>query len=31
MHGDAEFAPVDAIGPAIRILYETLVATAGKP
>jgi acetylornithine deacetylase/succinyl-diaminopimelate desuccinylase-like protein len=30
MHGDAEFAPVDAIGPAIQILYEALVATAGK-
>jgi hypothetical protein len=31
MHGDAEFAPVNAIGPAIQILYETLVAAARKP
>jgi acetylornithine deacetylase/succinyl-diaminopimelate desuccinylase-like protein len=31
MHGDAEFAPVNAIGPAIQVLYETLVATARKP
>jgi acetylornithine deacetylase/succinyl-diaminopimelate desuccinylase-like protein len=30
MHGDAEYVPVDAIGPAIRILFEALVATAGK-
>jgi len=33
MHGDAEYVPVDAIGPAIQILYEALVetaATAGK-
>jgi acetylornithine deacetylase/succinyl-diaminopimelate desuccinylase-like protein len=30
MHGDAEYVPIDAIGPAIRILYESLVATAGK-
>jgi acetylornithine deacetylase/succinyl-diaminopimelate desuccinylase-like protein len=28
MHGDAEYIPVDAIGPAIQILYEALVATA---
>jgi acetylornithine deacetylase/succinyl-diaminopimelate desuccinylase-like protein len=27
MHGDAEFVPVDAIGPAIKILYEALVST----
>ncbi len=30
MHGDAEYVPIDAIGPAIRILFEALVATAGK-
>ena len=30
MHGDAEYVPVEAIGPAIRILYEALVETAGK-
>ena len=30
MHGDAEYVPVDAIGPAIRILYDALVETAGK-
>jgi acetylornithine deacetylase/succinyl-diaminopimelate desuccinylase-like protein len=30
MHGDAEYVPVDAIGPAIRILYEALVETAGR-
>lgn len=29
MHGDAEHVPVDALGPAIRILYEALVETAG--
>jgi acetylornithine deacetylase/succinyl-diaminopimelate desuccinylase-like protein len=30
MHGDAEFVPVDAIGPAMQILYDALVATASK-
>jgi acetylornithine deacetylase/succinyl-diaminopimelate desuccinylase-like protein len=30
MHGDAEFIPVDALGPAIRILYEALKQTAGR-
>ena len=30
MHGDAEFVPVDAIGPAIRILFEALKDTVGK-
>jgi acetylornithine deacetylase/succinyl-diaminopimelate desuccinylase-like protein len=30
MHGDAEFLPVDAVGPAIQILYEALKETAGK-
>jgi acetylornithine deacetylase/succinyl-diaminopimelate desuccinylase-like protein len=30
MHGDAEYVPIEAIGPAIRILYEALVTTAGK-
>lgn len=29
MHGDAEHIPVDAIGPAIQILYEALVEAAG--
>ena len=24
MHGDAEFLPVDAVGPAIQILFEAL-------
>ena len=28
MHGDAEFIPVDAIGPAIQILFEALKETA---
>ena len=30
MHGDAEFVPLDALGPAIQILYEALVDTAAK-
>ena len=30
MHGDAENIPVDAIRPAIEILYDALVRTAGK-
>ena len=30
MHGDAEYVPTDVIGPAIRILYDALVVTAGK-
>jgi acetylornithine deacetylase/succinyl-diaminopimelate desuccinylase-like protein len=30
MHGDAEFIPVDALGPAIEIFYEALRATAGR-
>ena len=30
MHGDAEFMPLDAMGPAIRILFETLKETASK-
>lgn len=29
MHGDAEHIPVEALGPAIRILYDALVETAG--
>jgi acetylornithine deacetylase/succinyl-diaminopimelate desuccinylase-like protein len=29
MHGDAEYIPVDALGPAIQILYDAIVATAG--
>ena len=28
MHGDAEYIPVDALAPALQILYEALVATA---
>ena len=30
MHGDAEFVPLDALGPAIQILYDALVDTASK-
>jgi acetylornithine deacetylase/succinyl-diaminopimelate desuccinylase-like protein len=30
MHGDAEFVPLDALGPAIQILYDALVETASK-
>ena len=30
MHGDAEDVPTDAIGPAIRIIYDALVETARK-
>ena len=30
MHGDAEYVPTDAIGPAIRIIYDALVETARK-
>jgi acetylornithine deacetylase/succinyl-diaminopimelate desuccinylase-like protein len=30
MHGDAEFLPVDAVGPAIQILFEALRETAGR-
>jgi acetylornithine deacetylase/succinyl-diaminopimelate desuccinylase-like protein len=30
MHGDSEFIPLDAIGPAIQILYEALVETAAR-
>jgi acetylornithine deacetylase/succinyl-diaminopimelate desuccinylase-like protein len=30
MHGDSEFIPVDAVGPAIRILYDALKATASR-
>jgi acetylornithine deacetylase/succinyl-diaminopimelate desuccinylase-like protein len=30
MHGDAESMPVDAFRPAIEILYDALVVTAGK-
>jgi acetylornithine deacetylase/succinyl-diaminopimelate desuccinylase-like protein len=30
MHGDAEFLPVDAVGPAIQILFEALRETASK-
>ena len=30
MHGDAEFMPVDALGPAIQILYEVLVETTTR-
>ena len=30
MHGDAEFLPVDAVGPAIQILFEALKETVGK-
>jgi acetylornithine deacetylase/succinyl-diaminopimelate desuccinylase-like protein len=30
MHGDAEFIPVDAVGPAIQILFEALRDTVTK-
>jgi len=30
MHGDAEFLPVDSVGPAIQILFEALRQTVGK-
>ena len=30
MHGDAEYLPVDAVGPAIQILFEALRDTAAK-
>jgi acetylornithine deacetylase/succinyl-diaminopimelate desuccinylase-like protein len=30
MHGDAEFMPVDALGPAIRILFEALKEAASR-
>jgi acetylornithine deacetylase/succinyl-diaminopimelate desuccinylase-like protein len=30
MHGDAEFLPVDAVGPAIQILFEALRETAAR-
>ena len=30
MHGDAEFMPLDAMGPAIQILFDTLKATASR-
>jgi acetylornithine deacetylase/succinyl-diaminopimelate desuccinylase-like protein len=30
MHGDAEFMPTDALGPAIRILFEALKETASR-
>ena len=29
MHGDAEYLPVDAVAPAIQILFEALKETAG--
>jgi acetylornithine deacetylase/succinyl-diaminopimelate desuccinylase-like protein len=30
MHGDAEFMPIDALVPAIRILFEALTESASK-
>lgn len=30
MHGDAEFLPIDALGPAIQILFDALKETASK-
>ena len=30
MHGDAEHIPLDALGPAIQILYDALVETAAR-
>jgi acetylornithine deacetylase/succinyl-diaminopimelate desuccinylase-like protein len=29
MHGDAEYIPIDALGPAIQILFDALIDTAG--
>ena len=30
MHGDSEFIPVDAVGPAIQVLYEALKEAASR-
>ena len=30
IHGDAEFLPQDALGPAIQIIFDTVRATAGR-
>jgi len=30
MHGDSEFIPTDAVGPAIQIMYEALKDTASR-
>jgi acetylornithine deacetylase/succinyl-diaminopimelate desuccinylase-like protein len=30
MHGDAEFMPIDSLGPAIQILFEALKETASR-
>jgi acetylornithine deacetylase/succinyl-diaminopimelate desuccinylase-like protein len=30
MHGDAEFLPVDAVGPAIQILFDALKETVAR-
>jgi acetylornithine deacetylase/succinyl-diaminopimelate desuccinylase-like protein len=30
MHGDAEFIPLDAIGPAIQIYFDAIRETAGR-
>ena len=30
MHGDAEYLPVDAVAPAIQILFEALKETLAK-
>ena len=30
MHGDAEFLPVDALGPAIQILFDALKEAASR-
>jgi acetylornithine deacetylase/succinyl-diaminopimelate desuccinylase-like protein len=30
MHGDAEHVPLEAIGPAIQILFDAISATARK-
>jgi acetylornithine deacetylase/succinyl-diaminopimelate desuccinylase-like protein len=30
MHGDAEFLPVDVVGPAIQIVYQALLETVGR-
>jgi acetylornithine deacetylase/succinyl-diaminopimelate desuccinylase-like protein len=30
MHGDAEFLPLDALGPSMQIIFETIRATASR-
>jgi acetylornithine deacetylase/succinyl-diaminopimelate desuccinylase-like protein len=30
MHGDAEFLPLEALGPSMQIIFDTIRATAGR-